>query len=302
MVLLKYFLSLPNFLSSKKQANLLKINNKVAVITGAGSGIGKQLALQLADAGATVVISDYNAQTLAETYALIVQNGGHAHQYVVNVSDRAEVYAFANNVLNGLQQVDIVINNAGIALGRVSVADVSYNDFEAVMNVNFWGMVYGTKAFLPALAERPEASLVNVSSLFGITGIAYQSAYCTSKFAIRGFTESLRMEAKALYPNLTVTLVHPGGIQTNIARDARLPENIEIDEETQRKQTAAFERFFRTSAETAAKQIIKGIQKGKQRILIGSEAFVGDGLVRLFPVRYTNIMGRTLRQFEDSVE
>ncbi len=276
----------------------MKIINKVAVVTGAGSGIGKALAIQLAEKGALLAISDIHAENLEETYqAILPKTGaGGIMKSVFDVADKEKMHEFAEQVAAQFGKTDIVINNAGVALGKTSLLDLKYEDFEWLMGINFWGMVYGTKAFLPQLIKRPEASIVNISSLFGLIGVAYQVAYCTSKFAIRGFNESLRMELQHAHPHVVVTSVHPGGIQTNIARNSRW--TTDIDPAKRERDIQRFEKLFITPAEEAARQIIRGIERKNPRVVIGRDAKIPDFLARFFPRKYTSIVGRVLQRFE----
>ncbi len=254
---------------------------KIAVITGAGSGIGKALAIEFANLGAHLALNDFNKERLEETANLCKNKGIEVYTKDFDVSDRAAFYQFAEDVIEHFGAVDIVINNAGVALGKFTALETSYEDFEWIMGINLWGVIYGTKAFLPSLLKREEASVVNISSLFGITGVAFQSAYCTTKFAVRGFTESLRMEL--LDTNVNVHVVHPGGIKTNIARDAK--GHGSNKEELIKK----FEKGFFHTPEKAAKVIINGIKKKSNRILIGPEAMLGDITARLAPTNYSKI-------------
>ena len=271
--------------------------DKVAVVTGAGgSGIGRALALALAAEGAKLAISDVKEETLDETISMLKAMNATVDAHAFDVADRAAMYRFADAVADKYGQVDLVINNAGVALGRVTAMDVDYDDFDWIMGINFWGMVYGSKAFLPHLVKRTEATLVNVSSLFGLMGVAYQVPYCTSKFAIRGFTESLRMEMMALSPQVTVTSVHPGGIKTNIVKSSRWNPN--IPKEDRERDQKNFEKLFITTPETAAKVIIKGIKKKRPRVLIGRDAKFPDKIIRLFPGLYTKIIGRVMQRME----
>lgn len=258
------------------------LTDKVIVITGAGSGIGRALAVQLAGQGATLALNDYNAETLAET---VSQLDGKVSQHVFDVSDKEAFYAFAKDVIQLYGQVDVVINNAGVALGEITVSEVSLEQMEWLMGINYWGVVYGTKAFLPHLLERPEASLVNISSVFGIIGVGTQATYCAAKFAVRGFTEALRMEMRIAGSKLCVTSVHPGGIKTNIARSARDEHN----PDRKARSAKSFDKLTRTSAEDAAKTIIRGIKKKKHRVLIGGDARLIDFIARFLPVRYTGL-------------
>lgn len=254
---------------------------KIAVITGAGSGIGKALALQLSNQGAHLALNDFDQERLDSTVSACKQNGVEVFAKAFDVADRKAFYDFSEAVLEHFGAADIVINNAGVALGKFTALETSYEDFEWIMGINLWGVIYGTKAFLPTLLKREEASIVNISSLFGITGVAFQSAYCTTKFAVRGFTESLRMEL--LDTNVNVHVVHPGGIKTNIAKDAK--GHGSNKEEVIKK----FERGFIHTPEKAAKIILNGIKRKSERILIGPEAYLGDLTVRLAPENYSKI-------------
>ncbi len=270
------------------------ISGKTAVVTGAGSGIGRALAVQLAAEGATVLITDYDETTLNETLALIETAGGKAKAYTFDVSDRKAFHDFAETALAEHQHIDIVINNAGVALGRISVLKATYDELEWIININLWGVIHGTKAFLPYLLKRPESALVNISSVFGITGIPLQAPYCTTKFAVRGFTESLRMELIRPYPNISVSCVHPGGIKTNIVRNSR-----DTNQANKEKLIKEFDRnMAKTTAEDAAAQIIDGIKRKKARILIGSDARMMDRLARWFPVNYMSIFTKMIKLME----
>jgi len=261
------------------------LRGKVAVITGAGSGIGRALALQLAQQGVTLAITDYQSESLQESLKLVQKHQPQSRSYLFDVSDKAAFQEFAQQAIRDFQQIDLVINNAGVALGKYTVEQLSYEDLEWIMGINLWGMIYGTKEFLPHLKTRLEASIVNISSLFGLIGVKYQAAYCTTKFAIRGFTESLRQEL--MDTNVQVLSVHPGGIKTNIAKHARHHNQAHIT-----KMAKSFEQAAKTSSESAAKQIIRGIQKNKKRVLVGMDAKLLDKLVRLFPNSYAKLVSK----------
>ncbi|RNL58491.1 SDR family NAD(P)-dependent oxidoreductase [Zhongshania marina] len=254
---------------------------KVVVITGAASGIGRALALQLDREDAVLALVDKDASALAAL------NDATGHRHLVqelDVADRKAVYQFAARVSTELGGADVVINNAGVAVSQ-TIAELDYDDFEWLFNINFWGMVYGTKAFLPQLLTKPEAAIVNVSSLFGLLSIPTQGAYNASKFAIRGFTEALQAELKGT--NITAHSVHPGGIRTNIARNARLyqaPGGVSDAEAG----VDLFSRISFTDADKAASILLKGIQNKRARILIGPDAVALDIVQRLFPKQYTN--------------
>jgi short-subunit dehydrogenase len=261
-----------------------KFKGKIAVVTGAGSGIGRALALQLASEGAHLALNDFNAERLTEVVTECQKKQVQVFSKAFDVADRKAFYDFSEEVIKHFGAVDLVINNAGVALGKFTALETSYEDYEWIMGINLWGVIYGTKAFLPTLLKREEASIVNISSLFGITGVAFQSAYCTSKFAVRGFTESLRMEL--LDTNVNVHVVHPGGIKTNIARDAKGYGSNK--EELVKK----FEKGFFHTPEKAAKVILDGVKNKTDRILIGPEAYIGDFAVRLAPAKYSNLLDR----------
>ena len=262
--------------------------NKVVVVTGAGSGIGRALAVALAREGAALALGDVSESGLAETERLVAGGPAGVYARTFSVADREAVFAFADSVAAHFGRVDVVVNNAGIALDAATVADVAPEDFRAVFDVNFWGVVWGCQAFLPHLEARPVAALANVSSIFGIAAVALQAPYCASKFAVRGFTESLRMEARAYAPHLTVTAVHPGGIATSITRNA-MSAGVRSAEERARD-FEAFEKGLVTSPEDAAGVILDGLRRKKERVLIGADAKQGDALARLMPVGYTKLL------------
>ena len=196
-------------------------NDRVAAITGAGSGIGRALANELARRGAHVALSDIDDVGLAETVAQCGRFGNKITFQHLDVADRDAVYAWADRVVADHGKVNLIINNAGVALGA-TVEAMAYADFEWLMNINFWGVVYGTKAFLPHLKASGEGHIVNLSSVFGLISVPSQSAYNAAKFAVRGFTDTLRMELQIEGANVSATTIHPGGIKTNIARNARM--------------------------------------------------------------------------------
>lgn len=249
-------------------------NHKIAVITGAGSGIGRALAQQLSASGAKLALVDVNQTGLDETVATL-SSADHVTTYVLDVSDRDAYQDFVKQVITDHGQVDIVINNAGI-IRLHSVEEGSYFDYEKTMDINFWGVLYGCKEFLPYLKQSPEAWLVNVCSADGLIGFANYSSYCSSKFAVRGLTDSLR--AALRNTNVNVCCVFPGGINTNIANTAVISKEAE---ESGRRMVRAIQEM---SPDDAARQIIKGMAKKKKRLLVGTDAKLLDILVRLFPV------------------
>lgn len=266
------------------------LNAKVAVITGAGSGIGRALALNLAQQGCALALADINEAALEETRSLIVSNQ-KVSLHGLDVGNKDAVFAFADEVYKEHSQIDIVINNAGVALSD-TVENATYDDMQWLFDINFWGVVHGTKAFMPYLQQRPEAQLVNISSIFGIIAVPTQSTYNAAKFAVRGFTEALRQEVAG--SNLKVTCVHPGGIKTNIARNSRFKVGIDAST-TAANMAQEFDKVARTSPEQAAATIIKGIQKDKKRILIGADAKILDMLQRFLPVHYTSVFAAALK-------
>ena len=196
------------------------LTDRVAAVTGAASGIGRALATNLAAKGCHLAISDVNEQGLRETANLVAHKNAKVTTHIVDVADRDQVYRYAEDVVNQHGRVNIIINNAGVAVGD-SIECVSYEDFEWVVGINFWGVVYGTKAFLPYLKKEPEGHIVNISSINGIIPNPYNAPYCATKFAVKGFTETLSQEMRGT--SVGVTCVHPGGIGTNIIRNALQP-------------------------------------------------------------------------------
>jgi len=253
-----------------------RFEDKIAVITGAGSGIGRALALELAGRGARVAVSDVDGERAAETAELA---GARAKCYVLDVADRAAVLAHADDVVREFGAVNLVVNNAGVALGA-TVEEMSFEDYDWLMGVNLGGVVNGTKAFLPHLIASGDGHVVNISSVFGFVGVPTQSAYNAAKFAVRGFTEALREEMLIAKHPVRVSCVHPGGIRTNIARDAR---GVTQDRE---QVAAAFERVARTSPAKAAQTIVRGIEHGSARILVGPDAYVIDAIPRVLGSAY----------------
>ena len=265
-------------------------DNKVAAITGAGSGIGRALAVALAAKGCHLALCDVDEAGLEETKRQTAALGVRVTSEAVDVANREAVYAWADRVAKEHGRVNLIFNNAGVAVAS-TVEKMSYGDFEWLMGVNFWGVVHGTKAFLPHLKARGEGHVINVSSVFGLAGIPSQSAYNTAKFAVRGFTESLRQELDMLGYGVSASCVHPGGIKTRIAKSARMNESIgdlglgSADAQTREK----FERGFITTAQRAAETILSGVQRNQRRILVGPDARVYDWLVRLLPTAYQRI-------------
>lgn len=269
------------------------LHGKVAVITGAGSGIGRALAYRLHREEVALALADIDLQGLKKTEELLQkENRGIRLQiYPVDVSNRERVYEFAKNVTDSFGKVDILINNAGVSSSG-KVLELTYGTLEWTININLWGVIYCTKAFLPYLANATEASIINVSSVYGLLGIPGQAAYCASKFAVRGFTESLRQELFGSH--ITVTVVFPGGIKTNIARNSR--SDYQLTPETYEKALQRFEESLKTTPEEAARLIIQGIKNKSPRVLIGKDARKIDFLARLKPNTYDKDIARYIRQ------
>ncbi len=264
------------------------LDGKVAVITGAGSGIGRALAEQLAKEGCALALADINQENLESLAAELRLAKVDVSCHVLDVANRAAVYAFADEVLAHHGSAQIIINNAGVAVSQ-TVADLCYDDFEWLMGINFWGVVHGTKAFLPHLLKNNDGHIINVSSIFGIIGVPTQSAYNASKFAVRGFTEALRQEVQCT--QVKVSCVHPGGIKTNIAKSARFYRDMSGNQDAARS-AANFDKIARTTPAEAARVIIDGIKRNNPRILIGADARLLDRLQRLMPVSYSRILAK----------
>jgi len=269
----------------------LKLSGAIIVLTGAASGIGAALAVQLAAKGAKLALVDRDAAALEKVAVQGRASGATVTTHVLDIADVAAVALLPATVKDQHGGAAILINNAGVALAG-TFEQASLEDFEWLMNINFWGAVRLTHAFLPLLRAEPVAQIVLTSSVFGLIGPPGQTAYAASKFALRGFGESLRHELEAT--NIGVTIIHPGGIATNIARDSRIGKNVDPIEA--RAGIAQFQKMLKTSPEAAAARIIAGLANRKKRILIGADAYQIDFLQRLLPVRYWNFIGRRARK------
>lgn len=265
-------------------------NHKVAAITGAGSGIGRALALNLAKQGCAVALSDVNETGLQESVKLLQDSGVKVTSQKLDVADKDAMFAWADQVVADHGQVNLIFNNAGVALGG-TVAGTSIEEYEWIVNINFWGVLYGTKAFLPHLQASGDGHVVNVSSIFGLFSQPTQSGYNATKFAVRGFTESLRQELDMDNAGVSATCVHPGGIKTNIARSARLNDSMQaitgVDGDTSQRN---FEKLFRTTADDAASIILKAVRKDARRVLVGFDAKVIDSFQRTLPTGYQGLV------------
>jgi short-subunit dehydrogenase len=254
--------------------------DRVAAITGAASGIGRALALDLARRGCHLALADVDEAGLAETARRATPAGVEVTTAAVDVAERIAVDAWASRVVADHGRVNLIVNNAGVALGA-TVEGTSDEDLAWLMGINFWGVVHGTTAFLPHLAAAGEGHVVNVSSVFGLMGIPAQSAYNAAKFAVRGYTEALRVELDIQRGGVSATSVHPGGIKTNIARNARLGGGLDGLGQDPADARRDFERLFITSPEKAARTIVRAVQLDKRRALVGPDAVAIDLLAKL---------------------
>lgn len=263
------------------------LKGKVAAITGAGSGIGRATAILFAEQGCALALSDVDEVGLAETASKC--GSVKVTTARVDVSDRAHMHAWADEVVRDHGCVHVIVNNAGVGLGA-TVEAMSYEDFDWLMGINFWGVVHGTKAFLPHLKRAGEGHIVNISSVFGLIGVPTQSAYNAAKFAVRGFTESLREEMEIEGSNVGVTSVHPGGIKTNIARRARLRTGDEWGAKDPEAAAANFDKMARSTPEDAARAILRAVLGNHRRQLIGADAVMIDLMQRLLPESYQRLL------------
>lgn len=268
------------------------LKNRVAAVTGAASGIGRALAINLAEEGCHLAISDINEAGLQETADMARARNKNVRvtTHQVNTADREQVKQYADDVVKAHGAVHMIINNAGVLLLE-SLEDVNYDDFEWIIGINLWGVIYGSKEFLPYLKQQDSAHIVNVSSVNGIFTNPNNGPYCTAKYAVRGFTETLAQELTGT--GIKVSCVHPGGIKTSIADTARFYKCSDPSVTKREDAAALFRRAIAgTSADKAAKIIIDGIKKDKLRIMVGPDAYVLDWLKRLFPVGFQKLTGR----------
>ena len=272
--------------------------DKVAVITGAGSGMGRYLAVLLAKDGADVCVCDVNEETLNETVEMLRKYNVSVSSHLLDVSDKDAIEALPGKVIEQHGKVDMVFNNAGVTTGT-HFKDMDENNWDWVMGINFDGVINSTRAFIPHMVDSPEAAIVNTSSIFGMVAVPGQTVYHATKFAVRGFTESLAMEMKETNPNLQIHCVHPGHIGTNIAADARFDEENFNQDETQvsnsiftrnapksQKEMGDLFREGGMHPSKAAEIILNGVKKNKTRIFIGLDAKLLDLSQRIFPKHY----------------
>jgi short-subunit dehydrogenase len=269
------------------------IRGSAAAVTGAAGGIGRALALELAARGADLALADRDEAGLASVAAEIGSKQ-KVTTHRVDVGEPADITAFAQAAIAAHPSLNILINNAGVAL-MGSFTEIDQSQMEWLMNINFWGTVHATRAFLPHLATRPAAHIVNLSSIFGIIAPPGQTAYSAAKFAVRGFSESLRHELQMAQSPVRLSVVHPGGVATNIARNSRVG-SLMTDNGRRVEAIERFEKIAKTTPLQAAQRIIAGIEKNEPRILIGSDARLMDLLQRFRPATYWVVMAKRIEK------
>jgi short-subunit dehydrogenase len=271
------------------------IRGSACALTGAASGIGRALALELAARGADLALADRDEAGLQAVAAEIARTSPRkVSLHALDVAEPGQIAAFAQSSIAAHPGLNIVINNAGVALMGM-FNEVDQSQMEWLMNINFWGVVHGTRAFLPHLATRPEAHIVNLSSIFGIIAPPGQTAYCAAKFAVRGFSESLRHELQMAKSPVKLSVVHPGGVATNIARNSRTGTGM-TDNARRAQSIERFDAMAKTTPAAAALRIIAGIEKNQPRILIGNDARFMDLLQRFRPATYWNVLARKMEK------
>lgn len=266
---------------------------KVAAITGAGSGIGRSLAVHLARSGCDLAISDVDETTLAETAKLV--SNVRVTSKRVDVADGSAIRAWSDEVVRDHGRCNLIFNNAGISYAA-TVEGTELEEFERIVDINFWGVVHGTKAFLPHLKASGDGHVINISSVFGLIAFPGQCSYNAAKFAVRGFTEALRVELEITGAPVSATCVHPGGIRTNIAKASKMHVSLTdlgVDLATAQKR---FERAFRVSPDDAADTILRGVRRNARRVLIGNDARIFDLIQRIVPGGYHGLLARTSRR------
>ncbi|MDE2076840.1 MAG: SDR family oxidoreductase [Burkholderiales bacterium] len=271
--------------------------DKVAAVTGAASGMGRTLAVELAKRGCHLALSDVNDAELVKTAELASAHGVRVTLTTLDVANRDAVFAWADQVVKDHGKVNLIFNNAGVSL-TVPLETVKQSDFDWIMGINFWGVVYGTQAFLPHLKATGDGHVINTSSVFGLISVPGQGTYNASKFAVRGYTEALRMELDMEGCGVSATCVHPGGIKTNIAMAGKVDPSMQkltgVDAETQKRR--ANKAINVTTAEDAALQILSAVEKNQRRVLVGPDARMIDKIVRLLGSWYQPVIMRQLRK------
>jgi NAD(P)-dependent dehydrogenase (short-subunit alcohol dehydrogenase family) len=268
----------------------MRLDGRTAVVTGAASGIGRAISLSLAKRGCHLALADIDESGMAGTAELARESGVRVSQHHVNVADRIAVAEFPDLVASEHSGVDVLVNNAGVAVGG-TFEQIADEDFEWLFEINFWGVVRMTRAFLPLLRVSGDAWVVNLSSVYGLIAPPEQAAYASSKFAVRGFSEALRHELEG--SGIGVTVVHPAGIATSIAEKARVPAGITEEEIARRRER--YRKLLRLPPEIAGETIVRGIERREPRILIGSDAKIISIVARLLPVSYWRVLVRLAR-------
>jgi len=265
----------------------MRLDGRTAVITGAAGGIGRAIAISLARRRCNLALADINETGLSGTADLAHAHGVKVSEHLIDVANRAAVAEFPNIVAAEHSGVDLLVNNAGVAIGG-TFDRVAETDFDWLFEINFWGVVRMTRAFLPLLRASDDARIVNLSSIYGVVAPPEQTAYSASKFAVRGFSEALRHELQG--SSVGVTVVHPGGVATSIAENARLPAGV-TEEETARRRER-YRKLLRLPPEIASEIIVRAVERRQQRVLVGSDAKVISIIARLFPVSYWKLISR----------
>ncbi|MGI8645245.1 MAG: SDR family NAD(P)-dependent oxidoreductase [Nocardioides sp.] len=268
------------------------LDGKVVAITGAASGIGRGLALELARRGSSLALSDVDEAGLADTVTRVEAGGvREVRADRVDVADRAAMAAYASTVAEHFGRVNVVVNNAGVSVSG-HITELSYEDLDWIVGINFWGVVHGTKEFLPHLIGSGDGHVVNLSSVFGLVSVPGQSAYNATKYAVRGFSEALREEMLVAGHPVGVTVVHPGGVKTDIVRSSRVS-----DIEDKAASVRLFdERLAKMTPERAAAIIVKGVLADQPRLLVGLDAHVLHHLARLMGARYQDLFARVSKR------
>lgn len=273
---------------------MLTLKDKVAVITGAASGIGREISLELAREGCHIAVSDINEDGLRETAEDAKKYGIKASTHLIDVSSKDQMSLFPEEVMQHHEHIHVIVNNAGCTVFD-NFRQGSLDDFEWLMDINFWGVVYGCKFFLPYLLNEQEGHIVNISSVFGLMGVPYQPHYCASKYAVRGFSESLKEELKETPVN--VSCVFPGGVKTDIIKNCRF-KNVQSEFGKDDLENLFQDKIAGTTAKKAAGIIVGGIKKQKHRIIIGKDAWTVDLIQRLFPGRAHAIISKLQNAFK----
>ena len=268
-------------------ADRMRLKDRTAVITGAAGGIGRAIAVSLARRGCHLALADIDETGLAGTRNLVQRNGVRVSLHRLDVANRADVASFPEVVAGEHDGVDVLVNNAGVAVGGL-FEEVADEDFEWLFEINFWGVVRMTRAFLPLLRMSDDARVVNLSSIYGVVAPPEQTAYSASKFAVRGFSEALRHELEG--STVSVSVVHPGGVATSIAEKARIPAGLSEDEIARHRRK--YQKLLRMPPEIAGETIVRGIERRQSRILVGSDAKTLSLIARLMPVSYWKVLAR----------